>query len=142
MAFKYPYTFRLGDDGTLLRMPIVRVVFTNPKNQKRVEVGCLIDSGADDIFLNMRLADTLGIDMSKGARKEYQGITSAPVVATEQLLSINVRPDTQGFNVTCSFLPDLPVFGLLGQNGFFDNYKVVFKRYENIFELKPIPIKG
>jgi len=31
------------------------------------------------------------------------------------------------------------VFGLLGQNGFFDNYKVVFKRYENTFALTPIP---
>jgi hypothetical protein len=82
MAFKYPYTFRLGDDGVLLRIPIVRVVFTNPKNKKQVEVGFLIDSGADDIFLNTRLAEALGVDITKGATKEYQGITSTPVVAT------------------------------------------------------------
>jgi hypothetical protein len=137
MAFKYPYTFRLGDDGVLLRIPIVRVVFTNPKNKKQVEVGFLIDSGADDIFLNTRLAEALGVDITKGATKEYQGITSTPVVASEHSLSMNVEPDTHQFKVVCSFLPDLPVFGLLGQNGFFDNYKVVFKRYENVFELMP-----
>jgi hypothetical protein len=111
-------------------MPIVRVVFTNPNNKKQIEVGCLIDSGADDIFLNTRLADALGVDLTRGATKEYQGITSTPVVATEQFLSMHVAPDTHKFNVACSFLPDLPVFGLLGQNGFFDNYKVVFKRYK------------
>jgi hypothetical protein len=69
MALKYRYTYRLGDDGALLRMPIVRVLFTNPKNKKQVEVGCLIDSGADDIFLNTRLADALGVDITKGAKK-------------------------------------------------------------------------
>jgi hypothetical protein len=141
MAFKYRYTYRLGADGVLLRMPIVRVLFTNPKNKKQIEVGCLIDSGADDIFLNTRLAEALGVDITKGATKEYQGITSTPVVASEQFLSMNVEPDTHQFNVACSFLPDLPVFGLLGQNGFFDNYKVVFKRYENQFELTPVDEK-
>ena len=50
---------------------------------------------------------------------------------------MNVEDDMYQFNVACSFLPDLPVFGLLGQNGFFDNYKVVFKRYDNRFELTP-----
>jgi Aspartyl protease len=117
---------------------MVRVVFTNPKNNKRVEVGCLIDSGADDILLNPRIAAALGLDLATGTRKEYQGITSAPVVASEQLLSMKVEPDTHEFTVACSFLADLPVFGLLGQNGFFDNYKVVFKRYEDTFELTPI----
>ena len=141
MAFKYRYTYRLGDDRALLRMPIVRVLFTNPKNEKQIGVGCLIDSGADDIFLNTRLANVLRINITQGAKKEYQGITSAPVVASEQFLSMNVEPDTHQFNVVCSFLPDLPVFGLLGQNGFFDNYKVVFKRYENTFELTPIEEK-
>jgi hypothetical protein len=62
MAFKYRYTYRLGADGVLLRMPIVRVLFTNPKNKKQIEVGCLIDSGADDIFLNTRLAEALNQD--------------------------------------------------------------------------------
>src|SRR2546430_13692960 len=141
MALKYSYTYRSGDDGALLRMPMVRVVVTNPNNKKQVEVGCLIDSGANDIFLNTRLADALGVDITKGATQEYQGITSAPVRASEQFLSLHVEDDMSQFNVACSFLPDLPVFGLLGQNGFFDNYKVVFKRYDNTFELTPIDEK-
>jgi Aspartyl protease len=119
-------------------MPIVRAVFPNPRNGKQIEVGCLIDSGADDIFLNTRLADALGVDLTKGMRKEYQGITSTPVVASEQFISMKIEPDLHQFNVACSFLPDLPVFGLLGQNGFFDSYKVVFTRYKGVFELTPV----
>lgn len=138
MTFKYSYTYRWGDDNALLRMPIVRVVFTNPKNNKKVEVGCLIDSGADDIFLNTLVAEVLEIDITGGVKKAYQGITNAPVVATEHFLTMNVKPDMHEFTIGCSFLPDLPVLGLLGQNGFFDNYEVVFRRYEDVFELKPV----
>ena len=141
MALKYPYKFRLADDGYLLRLPIVSVIFTNPQNRKRVEVHCLIDSGAEDVFLSMEAAKALGIDVSMGDTKEYKGITSAPVIAHEHALLMNVERDTHQFNVACSFLSDLPVAGLLGQNGFFDNYKVVFKRYQNVFELTPVEEK-
>ncbi len=138
MALLYPYKFRLAEDGSLLRLPIVSVIFTNPQNRKRVEVHCLIDSGADDVFLSMEAAKALGVDVRKGSTKEYQGITSVPVLAHEHTLLMTVEHDTHQFSVACSFLSDLPVAGLLGQNGFFDNYKVVFKRYKNIFELTPI----
>jgi hypothetical protein len=51
MALRYDYKIRVAADGTFLRLPIVPVLFTNPANQKKGEVHCLIDSGADDSFL-------------------------------------------------------------------------------------------
>jgi hypothetical protein len=35
----------------------------------------------------------------------------------------------------CSIMPDLSISALLGQWGFFDNYKVAFERYHQRIEL-------
>jgi hypothetical protein len=61
----------------------------------------------------------LRIDISRGDIKKYKGLTSAPVEAREHALVMNVKRDTHQFTVACSFLPELPVAGLLGQHGFF-----------------------
>jgi hypothetical protein len=37
--------------------------------------------------------------------------------------------------ITCAFTPLPGVSALLGERGFFDNYKVTFEKYKNVFSV-------
>lgn len=137
MALKFQYTPKLTNYGTG-RVPLVEVVFTNPTTKKNIKINCLIDSGADGIVLNGQFADLLNLRFTSGKEHRYQGITYEPVIAYDHTLSMYLNGDEKHkFNVVCSFLPGLRTAGLLGQAGFFDNYKVTFERYKKTFQLTP-----
>ena len=139
-ALKFSYTPKLAKEGSQYGVdytPIVPIVFTNPETKKSVTIDCLIDSGADDTIINARFAKLLGIDLSAGNEKLFQGISHAPVSAYEHPVTVQIERDTHTYPITCAFLPDLRTNGLLGQNGFFDNYKVTFEKYKKRFEITP-----
>ena len=50
-------------------------------------------------------------------------------------IALKLMGDTKEFVVDCGVLT-VPLYdGLLGQKGFFDNYKVVFEKYKKRFEV-------
>ena len=85
--------------------------------------------------LNAQFAELLDIDLEEGRPRRFYGITSSAVGYDHQL-SIRVRQDKRHeFLITCAFLPGLQTDALLGQNGFFENYRVIFERYKNSFQV-------
>ena len=66
-------------------------------------------------------------------RFEYE-----PVPLSGGGVSYQPRQDRRNeFLITCAFLPGLQTDALLGQSGFFENYKVIFERYHNRFQVIP-----
>jgi predicted aspartyl protease len=61
-------------DGSLILQPRVLVKFTNPENGKSITVNALVDSGASVSFLNIGLAEDLGVDL---AVSPQGGVSSA-----------------------------------------------------------------
>jgi Aspartyl protease len=124
-------------DGSFILQPRVLIEFTNPENGKSITVKALVDSGASILFLNMRLAEDLGIDR---ASAPTGGVSSAnqDAVAYYRDRKIHVQGDTHGFTIPCGFM-DLRTDAVVGLEGFFEHYRVVFERYKNRFELTPQP---
>lgn len=137
MGLKYEYTPRLGAQGVEYD-PLVDVVFTNPKTEKHVEIRSLIDSGASSIILSGQFAEPLGITIVAGRAVEFQGIAYDPVIAYEHRLNMRLKHDTHEYLVPCFFMSGLSTSALLGQRGFFENYKVMFEQYKKCIELTPI----
>ena len=137
MVLKFEYLPRVGPAG-IEYDPTVDVVFTNPKNGASVEARCLIDSGASSIVLNGEFAEVLGIDLRTGKEHKFQGIKGDPAVGYDHLLNMRLKQDTNEFLVECSLVPELKTTGLLGQKGFFENYRVVFERAKKRIELTPL----
>ena len=48
---------------------------------------------------------------------------------------MQVRGDRNSYEVACAFAPIEGMDALFGQRGFFENYKVVFEKYKNQFEI-------
>ena len=87
----------------------------------------MVDSGASDILINAEIAVALGIEIERGDLRVYGGI-GGEVKGYMHTINIRVMNDSHGFTVKCGVLP-LPMYdGLLGQRGFFDNYKVTFEK--------------
>ncbi len=134
MRLAFEHTHKLTDRG-IVRVPLVEVVFTNPTTNRAIIVDCRIDTGADNIVLNAELAEELGLDPTKGEAGQFRAATQDPITAYTHSLKVRVKRDTHTFTAPCSFLPGLNVTGVLGLEGFFDHYKILFERYKNSFEL-------
>jgi hypothetical protein len=63
MTFRYELVPSMVD-GSLILQPRVLVKFTNPENGKSITVNALVDSGASISFLNIGLAEELGVDLT------------------------------------------------------------------------------
>ncbi len=130
---KFRYDTRYTEHGFEM-VPRVPVVFRNPRNSREVPIFCLIDSGASDILITTEIALALGIEIERGESRVYGGI-GGEIKGYVHLVHIRVMNDKHEFAVQCGVLP-LPTYdGLLGQRGFFDNYKVTFEKYKKVFEI-------
>ena len=130
---KFKYDTRFTGNGFEM-VPRIPVQFRNPKNGMELPIFCLVDSGATEILINTEIAKALGIQVEKGKKKLYGGIGGV-MDGYQHKITMRLAGDTHEFEVSCGVL-DLPMYdGLLGQNGFFDNYKVVFEKYKKRFEV-------
>ena len=132
MQFKYDT--RYTQDYGFEMVPRVSVVFRNPKNGRELPIFCLVDSGASETLINREIAEGLGIEVERGKLRQFGGI-GGNVVGYEHTITMRLVGDIHEFTIMCSALA-LPSYdGLLGQRGFFDNYKVVFEKYKKRFEV-------
>ena len=131
---QFRYDTRYIDDYGFEMVPRVPMVFRNPKNGRELPIFCLVDSGASDTLINREIAESLGIEVKGGNPHSYGGIGGS-VKGYEHTITMRLAGDTREFTIVCSVLA-LPSYdGLLGQRGFFDNYKVVFEKYKKRFEV-------
>lgn len=130
---KFTYDTHYTEHGFEMA-PRVPMVFQNPLNKREIPIFCLVDSGASDVIIATEIALALGIEIEKGEPRIYGGI-GGNVKGYMHHVVIRVMNDTREFSIACGVLP-IPAFdGLLGQNGFFDHYKVTFEKYKNTFEI-------
>jgi hypothetical protein len=132
MKFRYELVPSMVD-GSLILQPRVLVKFTDPENGKSMTVNALIDSGASVSFLNIGLAEDLGVDL---AASPQGGVSSANKdnVTYYQDLKIHVEQVTHEFMIPCGFM-NFRTDAVVGQAGFFEHYRVLFERYRKTFEL-------
>ncbi len=99
---------------------------------------CLVDSGASDIILNAQFTPLLGIDLTTAQSQEYQGIGDEPFQAYKHQVTIRLQAAAKAFTVPCTFMPDLRIECILGQNGFFDTHKILFEKYKKRFAITSV----
>jgi hypothetical protein len=135
---KVKYTPNFFDDfNSVEYSPRLPVVFTHPKTQLEIRPLGLVDSGSAETLLHTRLGKLLGIeDMASGEKALYGGI-GGEVTGYRHTLRLRVMGDSKEYAIVCAFAPIADIDCLLGQRGFFENYKVIFEKYHNTFEVIP-----
>lgn len=137
MKFKYLVDLNSKTTtGRLKKRPVVEV--TLGKNGKNRDFLAVIDSGADVTTMSTQIAEVLGIDWKNCHRGNLLGISGVTQNSYYDKLDITVKALYDTFTIPVLFTEtDIPI--LLGQEGFFDRYRIKFEKDHDTFEITPAP---
>lgn len=83
----------------------------------------LVDSGASDCLFHVQFADRVGLDLTQAEPGTMLGISGSRTVLFQRVV-LHVAGET--LIIRAGFCDGLPVPGLLGRRGFFDQFRLVF----------------
>ena len=132
---QFPYKkFKLADSTELLK-PIIPIGLLF--NGKSVKYETLIDSGADFNIFNAEIGELLGIDIRSGKKVKFSGIAGEPFEVFLHNLTLEIGG--WQYKIVAGFSYEISPygFGILGQKGFFDLFKVKFIFSKGIIEITP-----
>jgi hypothetical protein len=95
---------------------------------KRKQVVSLVDSGADECLFHASIGRSLGIDVASGRYKVFDGIAGT-IEAYMHPIDIQIQDFDERVIIEAAFTESDGVDAILGQAGFFENFKVCFERY-------------
>ena len=129
-----PELSKVYPDKKALLKPLITVVLRY-QGQKQ-KVFALVDSGADACLFPKGVAEVLGIDVTKGNAANFTGIggTRTPFYFHEvEILLGDYQIKTKvGFSTS----QQIGTSGILGQQGFFENFIVTFDHKNRFIEIK------
>jgi hypothetical protein len=135
MKFKYRKTPDDTDPSKRwIARPILQVrLYYGLKHQ---DIRCLVDSGADDCLFHTSVGERLGIDVQAGRLKRFAGIAAGQFVdAYMHTIQTQIQGLSEKIDLEAGFTDSEWVYGILGQSGFFQNYRVTFERFRGRFEV-------
>jgi len=115
--------------------PIIQVILIGP--QKSVIVDALIDSGADKCLFNSELAKELGLILENGEAEYFGGIEGGKIKCFVHKIQLQILGLDKKIEVSAGFIENLKVSAILGQEGFFDGFKIKFEKDHNCIEISP-----
>lgn len=107
-------------------------------NDKSVKYPVLLDSGADFCIFHAEIAaDLLNLKVKNGKPLTFYGTGGEP--QTAYFHKINIELGGFDFDLYCGFSFDMKKlpYGILGQTGFFDRFRIEFDYSNKRIELKP-----
>ena len=116
--------FRYKKLGRGLIRPVMPITVSNGDESVRYEV--LVDSGADMNLMNAEIAEIIGINIKSGRKGSVRGVTGQPEAYYTHKVSITVGGHTCEVDVSFAERVGNEGYGILGQKGFFDLFKVKF----------------
>lgn len=125
MKFAYKkFELQPGARREFVLKPIIPFYLFHGESFVRLEA--LIDSGADFTLFHSEIADVLGIRWKTGVPQTFEGITGAR--GTMYFHQVKIKIGQWNETITCGFSNDLSEnnYGILGQEGFFEHFKVSF----------------
>jgi len=132
---QFPYKkFELAD-GTKLFKPIIPIGLLF--NGKLIRYEALIDSGADFNIFNAEIGELLGINICTGKKMQFSGIAGKPFKVYLHNLILEVGGWQYKIMAGFSYEISPYGFGILGQRGFFDLFRVKFIFSKGIVEITP-----
>lgn len=136
---KFPLSKKSSFFGTALLKPIIPLELTWKGRSLRYDA--LIDSGADFCIFDAEIAEYLGIEVKTGEALVFGGIQEVDSkAATAYMHHVQLAVGGHPFTTSIGFSYDIADqgFGVLGQKGFFDYFKVTFNLPKEVVELKSL----
>lgn len=132
---KFPYIKLPSVDPNLKRItrPYIPVKISGSKGFW--EGYGLIDSGADRSLFNIQIAEKVGLNLSRGERELFGGIEGGALEASLQKVKVQIIGMDHEIEISAGFVNSTGVAAILGQEGFFDCFRIKFERDHGIIEV-------
>ncbi len=143
MKYEYtPFFDEKNPNSAVKRKPFIDLELFGPKGSISVSMA-LVDSGADYCLFNIEYAKQIGINLDDCLKMDFTGISGLDKKMTAYIAEVGIKIKylEDKINILVGFVESDSVNALLGQEGFFDNYRVKFEKDHNIFEINPIKKK-
>lgn len=126
-------TFEYKKIGDFWR-PIIPIALRH--NKKELKYVALLDSGADFNIFHSELTEILDIDLTKLRKSTFGGINKG-AHGSSHMTVIEIGVDNYTFDTPVYFSTDISLdgYGIVGQQGFFDKFKILFNRDAKKIEL-------
>ena len=128
------FHYKKCSDGAI--RPVISIKLKTETNTIDYEV--LVDSGADLCIFHAEIGELLGIDVTKGKPQEVFGVGGKASIY--YLHKIKLEVGGWPYEIVAGFMPEVAGrvmrYGLVGQNGFFENFVVKFDLLKEEVELK------
>lgn len=138
MKFQYSTVANTFDTkGHFTKRPMLKLELTS-KDGRKIQAMGLVDSGADQTMVNIQYANFLGIDLSKAVTRDMRGISDGAL--STKLSSFPLKSVELGEEIIipACYTDSKNVDILIGQEGFFDNYRIKFEKDHDIFEINHV----
>ena len=119
-----------------IKRPMLQVTLYN--GTKRKQLVCIVDSGADDCLFHASVGRSLGIDVGSGRQKILDGIAGS-IDAYIHPIEIQVQDLDERVIIEAGFTESDGVDAILGEAGFFENFRICFERYRWRIEVTSRP---
>jgi len=130
MKFRYTRVADLFLPGGYGYLPLVDVNF----GPNKLPVKCLLDSGSQVSIIHSPLAVAAGLIPVNGKKSSLLGVGGEKIVGYYHKININVYGNEEEIDVFLTADLRSP-YGLLGQIGFFQNFRVIFELRKLEFEI-------
>ena len=136
MKFPYVKTPHSDPNKKWVARSIIPVTLFGPKG--KVHVYALIDSGADRCLFNIEIANEIGINVTAGEANRGYGIEGRGIDIYIHKIRLQVKDIDKKIEVNAGFTDAQGVIPILGQDGFFDNFRIKFEKDHDVIEIVPI----
>lgn len=113
--------------------PMAVTILHGPKGSW--EGPALIDSGADLSIFDLRIANSLGLDLSLATTVSLGGIGKGNLRVLIVNVTLQIRGLEKKVRIPLGLVVSPTTPNLLGQEGFFDNFVIKFDRAHDIIEI-------
>lgn len=127
--------FRYKKYGSGVIRPVIplKVAYGNKTLVQEV----LVDSGADLCLFDAEVGASIGIPIERGELCTFAGVNADPQPA--YMHPIKVILGGWEYTIRAGFVPHFaPIYGIVGQMGFFQLFSVKFTYQKEEIEIKPI----
>ena len=95
----------------------------------------LLDSGADRCLFNIQIAEKIGLNLAEGRSENFGGIEGGTLKASLQKVKVQIIGISEEIEITAGFVSSAGVAAILGQEDFFDSFRIKFERDHGVIEI-------
>lgn len=138
MKYKYSAFLPPATSDKWIKRPLIQIEVFSGKNV--IKFNALIDSGADKSLFNVEVAKLIGLDLEKAKPHSFVGIGGKQEIKAYLIDEVEIKVEgmDKKIKIPVGFINSDSVGLLLGQEGFFDQYRIKFEKNHDTFELTPV----